>query len=174
MLTRIYIQLFPNLFQWSKYFRISEASRNYTTGLVQPYSESEWSRSIVSSSLRPHGLHPWDFPGKSAGVDCHCLLQGIFPTQESTPGLLHCRQMLYCLSHQGSPCCTSLFSLRCYDIFLTVSSWELNRAWPLRTLVLRMTWLTASVTDLGRRVTFVSHQAVILALISHLTWDNPY
>ena len=29
--------------------------------------------------------------------------QGIFPTQGSNPGLLHCRQILYCLSHQGSP-----------------------------------------------------------------------
>ena len=48
-------------------------------------------------------LHPWDFPGKSTGVDCHFLLQGIFPTQGSKPGLLHCRQMLYHLSHQGSP-----------------------------------------------------------------------
>ena len=36
-----------------------------------------------------------------AGVDCHFLLQGIFPTQESNPGLPHCRQMLYRLSHQG-------------------------------------------------------------------------
>ena len=32
---------------------------------------------------------------------CHFLLQGIFPTQESNPGLLHCRQILYRLSHQG-------------------------------------------------------------------------
>ena len=34
---------------------------------------------------------------------CHSLLQGIFPTQGLNPGLLHCRQILYCLSHQGSP-----------------------------------------------------------------------
>ena len=34
----------------------------------------------------------------------HSLLQGIFPIQESNPGLLHCRQILYHLSHQGSPC----------------------------------------------------------------------
>ena len=34
---------------------------------------------------------------------CHSLLQGIFPTQRLNPGLLHCRQILYCLSHQGSP-----------------------------------------------------------------------
>ena len=40
--------------------------------------------------------------GKNTGVDCHALLQGIFPTQESNPGLPHCRQILYCLSHQGS------------------------------------------------------------------------
>ena len=39
-------------------------------------------------------LRPWDFPGKSAGVDCHFLLQGAFPTQKSNPGLLHCRQTL--------------------------------------------------------------------------------
>ena len=41
----------------------------------------KWSRSVVSNSLWPHGLqptrllHPWDFPGKSAGVGCHCLLR---------------------------------------------------------------------------------------------------
>ena len=39
-------------------------------------------------------LCPWSFPGKSAGVGCHFLLQGIFPTQGSNPGLLHCKQTL--------------------------------------------------------------------------------
>ena len=42
-------------------------------------------------------------PGKNTGVGCHALLQRIFPTQGSNPGLPHCRQILYCLSHQGSP-----------------------------------------------------------------------
>ena len=46
-------------------------------------------------------LSPWNFPGKSTGVGCHFLLQGIFPTQGSNPGLLHCRQTLYRLSHEG-------------------------------------------------------------------------
>ena len=61
----------------------------------------------MSNSLRPHGLQPtrllrpWGFPGKSTGVGCHCLLQRIFLTQGSNPGLPQCRQMLYCLSHQG-------------------------------------------------------------------------
>ena len=44
-----------------------------------------------------------DFSGKNTGVGCYFLLQGIFPTQESNLGLLHCRQILYHLSHQGSP-----------------------------------------------------------------------
>ena len=51
----------------------------------------------------PGSSCPWDFPGKSTGVGCHFLLQGIFPTQGSNPGLPHCRQTLYPLSHQGSP-----------------------------------------------------------------------
>ena len=59
------------------------------------------SHSVVSDSLRPHGLHsPWDSPGI---VGSRSLLQGIFPTQGSNPGLLHCRQILNQLSHQGSP-----------------------------------------------------------------------
>ena len=45
---------------------------------------------------------PWDFPSKNTGVGCHVLLQGIVPTQGLNLGLLHCKQMLYRLSHQGS------------------------------------------------------------------------
>ena len=45
---------------------------------------------------------PWDFPGKSTGVGCHFLLQGVFPTQGWNLGLPHCRQMLYHLSYQRS------------------------------------------------------------------------
>ena len=44
-----------------------------------------------------------DSPGKNTGVGCHALLQGIFPTPGSNPGLLHCRQILNQLSFQGSP-----------------------------------------------------------------------
>ena len=64
-----------------------------------PMHESEkwkWSCSVMSDSLRPHGLqptrllHPWDFPGKSTGVGCHCLLHTlqmisyIYPLNVST------------------------------------------------------------------------------------------
>ena len=62
-------------------------------------SESE-GRSVVSNSLWPHGLHsPWNFPGQNTGMGSLSLLQGIFPTQGSNPGLLNCRQILYQLSH---------------------------------------------------------------------------
>ena len=65
-------------------------------------SESE-SHSIVSDSLRPHGLYsPWNSPGQNPGVGSLSLLQGIFPTQGSNPGFPHCRWILYQLSHKGN------------------------------------------------------------------------
>ena len=44
-------------------------------------------------------LCPWDSPGKNTRVGCHSLLKGIFLTQRSKPGLPHCRQIVYHLSH---------------------------------------------------------------------------
>ena len=44
-----------------------------------------------------------DSAGKNTGVGPHAFLQGIFTTQESNPGLPHCRWVLYHLSHQESP-----------------------------------------------------------------------
>ena len=64
----------------------------------------EVSRSVVSDSLRPHGLYSsWNSLGQNIGVGSPSLLQGIFPTQGSNPGLPHCRRILYQLSHKGSP-----------------------------------------------------------------------
>ena len=67
--------------------------------------ESE-SHSVMTNSLQPHGLYnPWNSPGQNPGVGgCCSLLQGIFPTQGSNPGLPHCERMLYQLSQQGSQC----------------------------------------------------------------------
>ena len=65
-----------------------------------------WSVShlVVSDSLQPHGLYsPWNSPDQNTGVGSLSLLQGIFPTQGTNPGLLLCRQILYQLSHKGSP-----------------------------------------------------------------------
>ena len=58
-------------------------------------------------ALQPHELQParllcpWDSPGNNTGVGCHSLLQGIFLTQGLNPCVLHCRQILHRLSHQG-------------------------------------------------------------------------
>ena len=68
-----------------------------------------FSHSGQSDFFRPSGLQPakllcpWDSPVKNTGVGCHALFKGIFPTQKSNQGLLHCRWILYQLSYQGSP-----------------------------------------------------------------------
>ena len=74
------------------------------------------SHTVVFDSLQPHGLQPswllwpWNPPDKNSGLGCHFLLQGspspsaISLTWGSNPGLLHCRQILYQLSRQGSLC----------------------------------------------------------------------
>ena len=72
-------------------------------------------------------------------MGCHFLLQGIFPTQESNLGLQHCRQMLYHLSHQGSPTITILVK-NSYFAYLdkkltmapTVSGWPRPKVDNLR------------------------------------------
>ena len=67
-----------------------------------------FSHSVVSNFLWPHGLKsarllcPWDSPSKNTGVGSHSLLQWIFPIHGLNSGLLHCRQILYHLSQQGS------------------------------------------------------------------------
>ena len=61
--------------------------------------------SVVFDSFQPHGLWParllcpWASPSQNTGVSCHSLLQEMFPTQASNLDLLHCRQILYHLSH---------------------------------------------------------------------------
>ena len=84
--------------------------------------------SIMSNSLQCQGLYPtrvlwpWDSPGKNTGVDNHSLLQGLFPTQASNPGLLHCRWILIpiwatCIfPHKG---CLSIFILKTYTMVFT-------------------------------------------------------
>ena len=65
-------------------------------------SESE-SCSVLSDSLQPHGLYSlWNSPCQNTGVGRLSLLQGMFPTQGLKPGLPHCGQILYQLSHKGT------------------------------------------------------------------------
>ena len=62
-------------------------------------------------------------PGQNTGVGSHSLLQVIFPTQGSNPGIPHCRRILYQLSHQGSP---RILEWGAYP-FSRGSSWARNR-----------------------------------------------
>ena len=73
--------------------------------LTYTQSESEVAQSCLTlcDSEDTRLLHPWDSPSKNTRVGCHFLLQGIFLTQGSNPGLLHCRQILYQLSYEGNP-----------------------------------------------------------------------
>ena len=58
--------------------------------------------SVVPNSLQPHGLYgPWKSPGQNTGVDSLSLLQGIFPTWQLNPGLLHCRPILTSWATRG-------------------------------------------------------------------------
>ena len=73
------------------------------------WHSDDWGYSVcvtvaVCDSLQPCGLFsPWNSPDQNTGVGSLSLLQGIFPTRRSNPGLLHCRQILYQLSHKRSP-----------------------------------------------------------------------
>ena len=68
-------------------------------------------------------LHPLNSPGKSTGVGSHSLPQGIFLTQGLNPDLLHCGQILYYLSHQGSP----YDSPNTLQLELNLNPWSLCR-----------------------------------------------
>ena len=75
-------------------------------GALESARPWEWDEIKVTQSLptlQPHGLYiPWSSPGQDTEVGSPSLLQGIFPTQGSNPGLPLCRQILYQLSHKGS------------------------------------------------------------------------
>ena len=88
------------LYHPPQYF--STHSTNYSSRFT--YVVKSQSRSVVSNSLQPCELHsPWNSPGQNPGVGSLSLLQGIFPTHGSNPGLSHCRQILDQLSLKGSP-----------------------------------------------------------------------
>ena len=75
-------------------------------------SEGCESHSVVSNSLQLHGLYSlWNSPGQNTGVGSYYLLQGIFPTQRSNPGLPHCGWILYQLSHKEANTGVSSLSL---------------------------------------------------------------
>ena len=98
-------------------------------------SSSSVSHSVVSDSLRPHGLQsarilcPWDSSGKNTGVGCRFLLQGIFPTQGSNLDLLRCRQILYHLSYKDMDSSCQFPSAPCHPS-RTQGNFLLQRTFP--------------------------------------------
>ena len=92
---------------------------------------------VVSDSVPPYGLQPiqlscaWDSPGKNTGVGCHALLQGIFPTHGLNLGFLHCRQILYHLSHQEAQRCHSVSDSRSSPVWPVAQ----NKMTPVETLL---------------------------------------
>ena len=108
--------------------------------------------SVVSDSLRPYGLQParllcpWDSPGKNAGVGCHALLQGIFPTQGSNPSLT-------------SPALAG-------RLFTTSLTWEALRAFETKSTreVIRLSQTLCDPTDgsLPRSSVYGMFQATVL------------
>ena len=94
-------------------------------------------------SLPPNGLYltmllcPWNSSGKNTRVGRPSLLQGIFLTQGSNPSLLHCRQILYCLSYQGSPNLEFKSGFGCLVFLFLGKKWiylernTLHRGWAI-------------------------------------------
>ena len=105
----------------------------------------------MSDSLWDHGRYsPRNSPGQSTGVGSLSLLQRIFPTQGSNPGVPHCRRILYQLSHKGTP---SILEWVAYP-FSSGSSWP--RDW------IGVSWIA------GRFFTNWAIRGDISVLLGHL------
>ena len=86
--------------KWNK----SEKDKYHTSLTCAMLSPSVVSDSCDPIVWSPPGSSVHGSSGRNTGVGCHFLLQGIFLTRESNLSLLHCRQILYWLSYEGSPC----------------------------------------------------------------------
>ena len=95
--------------------------KQFSSSLDPPICCAVLSSSVVSTVCNPMDYHPpgssihGDSPGKNTGVGCHALLQGIFPTQGSNPGLLHCRWILYHLIHLWDPAKLESYHLKMHQ-----------------------------------------------------------
>ena len=102
-----------------------------------------------------------DSPGKNTGAGCHALLQVIFPTQGLNPVLLHCRQILYHLSHQGSPDISISISIYLsLSLYIYIHTMEYYSAIKSSILPFLPTWLDLGVITLSeisqRKIDIVS------------------
>ena len=132
------------------------------------------SRLVVSDALWPQGLVgllcSWDSPGMNTGVGCHSLLQGIFLTQGSKLGLPHCSQILYHLSHQGSP---SLFIYH-LPIYLCME-WVTHSVdkWALSFTTVVSIYLATLCSSLKALLMYLLH-AIILDFTAPVKISTPY
>ena len=121
-------ELRTGLSDWTRENSVSQPTKTLSHLILIHLRESE-SHSVLSHSLPPHGLYSlWNSPGQITGVGSLSLLQGFFPTQGSNPGLPHCRQILYQLSHQGR---LQRILGKLALIFNHCSSPPLNLVWPV-------------------------------------------
>ena len=96
-------ELNPHLLHWQvDFFTTEPPGKPLKGGKLVVESLSRVQLFVTPWTVAHQAPLSMGFPGKSTGVGCHFLFQGIFPTQGSNPGLPHCRQTLYHLSHQGS------------------------------------------------------------------------
>ena len=122
--------------RWSKYWSFSISPSNEYSVLiffridwfdiyeVKWRSEVKWKLLTHARFLQPHGLYsPWNSPGQNTEMGSLSLLQGIFPTQGSIPGLTHCRWILCQFSHKIS---ARILEWVAYP-FSSRSSWPRNR-----------------------------------------------
>ena len=98
---KVYVGILPTFFYWIVYI--------FDIDLEDDDDES---CSDMFDALWPHGLYsPWNSSGPDTGVGSLSLLQGIFSTQGSNPGLPHCRWILYQLSHREAQSCMSCWCI---------------------------------------------------------------
>ena len=168
---------------WSHIFTNLKLNLHCDLVLFQ-FSSIQLSHSVVSDSLRPHGLcSPWNSPGQNTGVGSLSLLQQIFLTQESNRGLLHCRRFLCQLSYQGSPLLWYAVSFSCRMWLLSCSIWDLALwsrikpeppelgSWSLSP------WTTREVTTgnfLNRLIAFKPDLFFQQHLASNFVWETVF
>ena len=105
-------------------------------------------------------------PGKNTGVGCHALLQGIFPTQGLSPGLLHCRQILYQLSYLGSlTICLKLYIVLKIYAFHVMLTWDEN---------IGRIPSTFTNSPFGKHIIYLISESVIYSVPNYFTLLNSY
>ena len=112
-------------------------------------------------------LPPWDFPGKSTGVGCHFLLQGIFPTQGLNPGLPHCRlyHSTIWATREIIASLKSLYNFLNISIIFSHLPWKMNSlSWfPISVKITIILPITKKNLDITSR-SFQSSNCIIASL----------